>query len=113
MGSVKELKEVLEFGLALGMSIDESLEDGFSWTDLLALVAPMTKLPAAIEGIDLVDDEIAALDAEGKKELSEVIEKLELESQLTEEIIEQSLTTAVEIGKLVMILRKAKIVKPD
>jgi hypothetical protein len=108
MSEVKELKEVLEFGLALGMSVDESLEDGFTWTDLISLVPPMTKLPAALEGLEFVDDEIAALDQNGKNELMEVIDKLELNSELTEEIVEQSLVAAVEISKLVMVLRKAK-----
>ena len=93
MSEVKELKEVLEFGLALGMSVDEALEDGWSWTDLLALVPPMTKLPAVLEGLEFVDDEIANLDQNGKNELVEVIEKLELDSELTEEIVEQSLIT--------------------
>jgi hypothetical protein len=108
MSEIKELKEVLEFGLALGMSVDEALEDGWNWTDLLALVPPMTKLPAALEGLEFVDDEIAALDQNGKNELMEVIDKLELNSELTEEIVEQSLVAAVEISKLVMVLRKAK-----
>jgi len=108
MSEAKELKEVLEFGLALGMSVDEALEDGFGWQDLVSLVPPMTKLPAALDGLELVDDEIANLDQEGKAELAEVIEKLELDSELTEEIVEQSLITAVEIGKLITILRKAK-----
>jgi hypothetical protein len=108
MSEIKELKEVLEFGLALGMSVDEALEDGWNWTDLLALVPPMTKLPAALEGLEFVDDEIAGLDQNGKNELVEVIEKLELDSELTEEIVEQSLVTAIEIGKLITVLRKAK-----
>jgi hypothetical protein len=108
MSEIKELKEVLEFGLALGMSVDEALEDGWNWTDLLALVPPMTKLPAALEGLEFVDDEIAGLDQNGKNELVEVIDKLELNSELTEEIVEQSLVAAVEISKLVMVLRKAK-----
>jgi hypothetical protein len=106
--NIKKTKEVIEVGVSLAVAIDKSLEDKFQWLDLIQMVPPMTKLPAALEGAETILEEIQDLDQAERAELANVIEKLDLNSKYSEVIAEQSVVVAVEIGKLVMLIRKAK-----
>lgn len=109
MAQMKELNEALDFGLSLGMALDVALENGFQFLpDMLALVPSMTKLPAAVSGADQIPNEIENMTEEGRKELVDKIAELDLKSEFSEEIIEQSLVLAAQIGKLVQTIRKAK-----
>jgi len=108
MVGIKETKEAMLFGISLAMAIDESTQDGFQWTDILSLIKPMTKLPTALDGIQEVPSELDDLDENERAELIKAIEELEFASEKSEAIAEQALIAGVEIGKLIMEIRKAK-----
>ena len=108
MPGIKETKEALFFGISMAMAIDETTQDGFQWTDVLSLIKPMVKLPAAIAGIQNVPAELADLDEAERTELVEAIKELEFASEFSEEIAEQALRVGVEIGNLILKIREAK-----
>ena len=109
MSDYKDLKEVLAFGLPFAMVVDEKLQDGFQWTDLISFVPVLTKLPDAIEGIDNIENEIANLDDAGRMELSKyVIETFDIADDYAEALVEQALRAGFEFGKLVTMLRQTR-----
>ena len=108
MAGIKETKEALLFGISMAMAIDETTQDGFQWTDVLSLIKPMVKLPAAIAGIQDIPAELADLDEAERTELVEAIKELEFASEFSEEIAEQALRVGVEIGNLILKIREAK-----
>jgi uncharacterized protein (TIGR02594 family) len=105
---IQDTKELLQFALATAMKIDESLEDGFQWTDSFALIGAVTKLPAAISGIENIPAELEDLTEEETAELQAVVEELELKSEATELITEQALATGLELWKLIKLIREAR-----
>ena len=105
----KDLKEFLAFGLPFAMVVDDKLQDGFQWTDMFAFIPVMTTLPAAIEGMENIVDEIAGLDDEGRLELSKyIIETFNIKDDFAEELVEQGLRTGLELVKTVTLLRKMR-----
>lgn len=108
MADIKETKEALEFALALGTNLDKAIQDGVQWTDVFTLIPVMTKLPTAIDGVNAIPAEIKDLSAEEKQELYDVVESLDLESAASEKLIEQGLKIALEIYRMVLMLRAAK-----
>ena len=110
---IKETKEALIFGVSLAMAVDEATQDGFQWTDIFKMVPALTKLPAAIEGIEKVPVELSDLSEAERAELVEEIEKLDFVSEYSEQIAEQALRVAVEIGALIGVIREAKRFKEE
>lgn len=108
---IKESKELVSFGLGFAMAVDQALKDNYQWTDLFSIIPPLVKLPAAISGADEILYEIEDMDNDEKAELVSVVEELDLESEKSEEMIEQSIIVVAEIAKLVMLIRDAK--KPE
>lgn len=105
---IQETKEMILFGTALAVSLDEALKDKFQWTDLFSLVQPMTKLPQALEGAEEILDELYDMSDDEKEEIVAEIRKLDFASDKSEEIAEQSLILVVEIAKMIMLVREAK-----
>lgn len=108
MAGIIETKEMIGFGVGFGMAVDRALEDGFDWTDLFSLVPSLTRFPEALNGADEILDELYDMDEPEKAELVKVIEELELKSEKSEELCEQSLIVAVEIAKLILMIRGAR-----
>ena len=111
MADYKDLKEALDFALSAAMVIDKNLQDGFQWTDVFSLVPVLSKLPNAIDGIENVADELDALaeDEEGRAALIQYVKDLyDIDDDSAEALVEQGVRAGVEIGVLVMLLRKAK-----
>jgi hypothetical protein len=71
--NLKELIDVVKFGVGLGIATDEALKDGFSWTDLLSLVPSLVKVPEVLEGIETVPEVIKNLTDEDRAVLKEEI----------------------------------------
>jgi hypothetical protein len=108
MSEVKDVVDCIKAGVSFAVAIDESQENGFQLTDLFSLVPSLTLLPEAIKDIANVPEQIRGLDDEGKAEIEAEIEKLELNSDWSEEVAEQALFVMMELGRLITILRKAK-----
>ena len=108
---IKETTEVVVFAVGLAQAIEKATADGWQWTDVLSMLPPMTKLPAAIEGIDSVPDEIAVMDDESRLELSAEIAKLGFDDKGAEAITEQSLRTGIELARLIVLVRDEREVK--
>lgn len=108
MAGIKETKDVLIFSIGLGVAVDKALADGYSWDDLFALIPSFIKLPEALDGANEILNELEDLDDQEKAELVAVVEELDLASDKTEEIVEQSLVAFIEIAHLIMLVRAAK-----
>ncbi|MCB0260640.1 MAG: hypothetical protein KDE62_13115 [Calditrichaeota bacterium] len=67
---IEELWDVVDTGLSFGLAVNESMEDGWQWSDISNFVGPLTTLPAAINGIEQVDDEGMNLQESEIEELS-------------------------------------------
>ena len=111
MAEYKDTKEALEFALVTAMQADESLQDGFQWTDIFSFIQALSKLPAAIEGIENVPSEIAKLktDQVGKQALIDYVKNLyDIDDKYAEELVEQGVVVGLELGVLITMLRKIK-----
>lgn len=108
MNGIKETKDALLFGVSMAMAVDQSTQDGFQWTDVLTMIPPLAKLPAAIEGIESVESEINDLDETERAELVAAIKDLDFASEPSEAIAEQSLRVGVELSKLILTIREAR-----
>jgi len=106
MAGIKETKEVLDFGLSTAMFVDEKLQDGFQWTDIFGMVEPLTKAPAAIDNIDEVPKELADMDEEERAELVRFVQDTyDIADDNAEKMVEQGIRAAIELVKLILILR--------
>jgi hypothetical protein len=109
MAGIKETKEAVIFGVALANVVDQELSNGFQFTDIVALIPVLTKAPAAISGAGEIPAEIKDLDEAERAELVAVIESMDLKSDYSEAIAEQSTRTLIEIGKLATLVKRAKV----
>jgi len=67
---IEELWDVIDTGLSFGLAINESLEDGWQWSDISNFIGPLTTIPAAISGVEQVDDEALDLQESEVDELA-------------------------------------------
>ena len=104
----KELNEAVVFAVSMAIATDESLTDGFQWQDIFNLIPAFTKLPAAIEGADKIDDELENWTDEDQASLIAEIRKLKLKSEYSEQLGEQGARLALELGKMIVLVRKAR-----
>lgn len=105
---IKETTEMVVFVTGLASAVEKATLDGFQWTDVLQLLPPMTKLPAAIEGFEKIPNELEMMDDGNRLELSEEIAKLGFEDKSAELIGEQALRCAIEFGRLIVLIREEK-----
>lgn len=108
---VKELKELVAFGLSLGSAIDRSLSDDgkITFADAGNLIGPIMKAPAAFAGAEQALVELNALDEEGKKELNEFVKsEFDIADDRIEAIVEESVGVAVGAARIVALLKKPK-----
>lgn len=105
---IKETTEMVVFVTGLASAVEKATLDGFQWTDVLQLLPPMTKLPAAIEGFEQIPSELEVMDDGNRLELSEEIAKLGFEDKSAEVIGEQALRCAIEFGRLIVLIREEK-----
>lgn len=106
---VKELKEMVSFGLSLGMAIDKSLADDgkISFADVGNLIAPIMKAPAAFMGADKALEELKNLDEEGKKEMNDFVKsEFDIADDKIEAIVEECIGIAMSAAKVVSMVAK-------
>ena len=111
MAEYKDLKEVLDFSLSTAMVVDESLQDGFQWTDMFSLVPVLSKLPAAIDGIENVASELEKMqaDEEGRAALINYVkETYNIDDDNAEALVEQGVRAGLELGILITLIRAIK-----
>lgn len=112
---VKELKELVGFGLAFGMAVDKSLADDGKVTfgDVGNLIAPIMKAPSAFQGADQALVELKALDDEGKKELNEFVKgEFDIRDENIEAIVEEAVSMAVSGARILALLKAQKQADP-
>lgn len=105
----KELKDLIGFGLALGMAIDKSLADDgkITFTDAGNLIDPIMKAPAAFAGADQALAELKALDEEGKKELNEFVKsEFDIKDDKIEAVVEECVSIGVSAARVVALFAK-------
>ena len=105
--SIKDIEDVIIFGLLLTNAIDKAQEDGnIDWKDTLEFVKPISALPAALNGITEIPQQFEDMDEDERAHLINVIKlKADLEDEKAELIIEQSFRVGVEIGALIATIR--------
>ena len=112
---VKELKELVAFGLAFGMAVDKSLADDgkVTFADAGNLIQPIMKAPAAFGGADQALVELKALDDEGKKELNEFVKsEFDIHDDHVEAIVEEAISMAVSGARILALLKAPKQADP-
>lgn len=89
---IDEVKDVVRLGCSMGNAISKSLEDGqFNLGDLTNFIDPAMKIPAAVEGFDLVDDQLLDMDDQEQAELQTMVqEEFNIPSAKAEEIVDRS-----------------------
>lgn len=107
---IKELKELLDFGLSLGMAVDKSYaNDGkITLIDAALLLTPAMKAPAAFSGLDIALLELKDLDDAEKQELQEHVKaSFDIADDKLEAIVEGALSVAISVAKVLALLKKS------
>lgn len=98
---IKELKELIIFFAVLGSAVDKSTKDGFSVEDIGAFLPAFMAAPDAFSGFKDIPAEAKDLSSDELDELTKCLaEKLDLENDKLEGIIEESLGMVVKIVAL-------------
>lgn len=99
MAGINELLDVIRFGVSLGNAMGNALQDKkFNLADLVFFVDSITKMPAAISGIEQVPAQLKDLDEEEKKVILETISKeFDIPQDNVEPIVEDALKIALAI----------------
>lgn len=107
---MKELKEAVAFGVALGNALGASMEDGdLSYRDVINLWEPMRLASDAIEGASKIMGEAQALSEEGKQELVAYIkDQFDIPDDELEVKIEAGLTICLGIMQFISMVGTKK-----
>ena len=104
---IDETKDVIEFGISLTNSLIHAFGNGkIILTDVPYFIAPMTKLPSALSGINLVPFEVGDIQKfELQKLIDFVKENLDVDDRKAKNIIEQSLLIIYDIYDIVTTIK--------
>lgn len=105
----KELKDVVDFGLSIGMAVDKSLADDgkISLGDAGNLVDPIMKAPAAVMSAPKALDQLKALTPEGRLDLnSHVQAKFDIKDDKVEAVVEESINCALSVARIIALVTK-------
>lgn len=90
--NTKETQEVLSLAAALIKAIDASGKDGFQWSDFYNFVPVVPKVFPALEGIELVDDEVKSWNEEDLEFIKAFVENdLDIPNDKVEMFIERGI----------------------
>jgi len=105
---LKELKEAVSFGVALGNALGKSLEDGkVDYADLLTLWEPITKAPDAFDGASKIIAEVEGLTQEQTEELVQFIKgEFDIPQDEIEIKVEAALNIVLGVMKFVSSFKK-------
>jgi len=97
--SIDETKDAIAFIASFGNAMGQSLEDGkFELGEYINFIPSLIKLPEAISGINKLPDELRNITDEERAELLAFIkDQLDLPQDATEELLEDSLETAIVV----------------
>jgi hypothetical protein len=100
---LKETKEAVAFGIALGEAVDVSLADGkIGLDDAMNFYNAVLKAGDAFSDIGLVAKELGDLDAAERQELQDFVEaEFDIANDKLEEVIECALETVLQVYELV------------
>jgi len=98
MLGIQETLDVIRFSAAFGNGLGLTLQDGkFDYSELINFVPSLTKLPAAIGGIDNVWDELLDLDeAEMQTLVETVAAEFDIPQEDTEDFVEEAIDVALK-----------------
>lgn len=104
---IEETTDVVEFGIALANSVIKALEDGrITLLDIPGFIVPLTKLPAALSGIEFVPYELNDLQQDEIDKLKKTVtDNLQVDDERAKLIIEQSIVTLYQIYNLVKLVK--------
>jgi hypothetical protein len=105
---MKELKEALSFGIALGNGLGKSLEDGkIDFTDVINLWKAINTANAAIDGAFKIPAELAQLDDAKLLILRDFVKaEFDIPQDSVEAVIEAAIGLSLHAYKFVSIFKK-------
>jgi len=105
---IEETKDVVAFGISLANSIIKSFHDGsINLIDIPFFIEPVTKLPSALSGINMVPFEIGDIQKfELQQLISFVKENLDVDEREAKNIIELSLLMIYDIYDLIKAVKE-------
>ena len=107
--NIQETKDAVIFLILLANAVVKSREDGKTDArDILHFIPATIKLPAALENMDQIKDEIVDMDEAERAELVQEVQKLELRGKVTEKIVQESLVLAAGLGRVIGLIIRAK-----
>jgi len=108
MDKLKDVKELLAFGMALITATGKSLEDGkWDFLDVTNFIPVVSTVNDALAGIDTIPATLAGLNSADQLELITWFEaKFDLKNNNAEEIVETLFRGVLPLAKLVFKLKK-------
>jgi len=100
---IKELKDVVRFGISLGERIASALEDGeLTWADAFKFVGVLGEASDALKGAQSIPGEMMDLSVDEKAELDAmVVTEFNIPNDKVEAYIEQGFKVATAIAQIV------------
>ena len=111
---IQETKDVVRFGLSFIKATQKSLEDGkFDFSDVYNYVDPVMKIPAAVEGIGEIDDELLDLSDAEQAELEQlVIDEYDYPAERAKEIVVKAFKWGMATLRLYQAIKPPEVIDP-
>ncbi|MEW6196807.1 MAG: hypothetical protein AB1521_16795 [Bacteroidota bacterium] len=105
---IEETKDVVVFGISLANSIIKAFRDGnITLIDIPLFIAPITRLPSALSGINMVPFEIGDIEKFELQQLTTFVkENLDVDEREAKNIIELSLLMIYDIYDLIKAIKQ-------
>ena len=99
---IENLKKIVAFGCDLTRQINQSLEDGWQWTDAFSCVDEIATIPGVVKSIPAVKQELSELSlAEREELLNYIVEKFDIPNDKVEAFVEHAVAIAISMVALV------------
>ena len=99
---IENLKKIVAFGCDLTKQINQSLEDGWQWTDAISFVDEIATIPGVVKSIPAVKQELSELSlAEREELLNYIVEKFDIPNDKVEAFVEHAVAIAISMVALV------------
>lgn len=106
--SVDNLKKVLAFSISLAEKVDDITQDGWQWSDAVALFPNLVDAIGAIKSSKLAWEEYMDLDEDEQNDILAFVKaEFDIADDDLENVVESALSALVAIANLILVAKEA------
>jgi hypothetical protein len=103
---IENLKKAVRFAIDLGLQIEKSGKDGFTWSDSFSFIDELLQIPGLLKSGDAILAELRELSAEERQELyAYAVAEFDIENDKVEDVVESALGVGLSVLTLVDAIR--------